>query len=402
MALNLCKEFSNDIYPSMYCTVGIHPTRCSEFNDDPINNAEIIQKLRNIIEDGISDDKVIAIGEIGLDYDRTEFCTIEKQLIGFVCQMELAYEYNLPIFFHSRNAHADFMKCITEIIAKQKEQGECNDKFLRGVVHSFTGTEEELLEILSFGQNIQHTGTGNDNDVDGDRHFLYIGFNGCSLKTQENCDLISKVFANGSYLNHILLETDAPWCGIKNTHASKKYITNGMQKSTPLISSNVSDIGEVDDATGKTQNQSMLNRHLFALSEYTIRKYDKYTTNPAPVVKSKPIKSKKSRQPNESDVTQTHPVVADPIPSAGPTLKETEQMKMIYMRAAMVKDRNEPCTMAHILQIIHSLLTIHSPFPKSVSDNTITELIDNNVEQMSMDALSSIIYDNTVRLFRFK
>ncbi len=80
------------------------------------------------------------------------------------------------MYLHSRSTNGDF----TDIVKKNR------DKFSTGVVHSFTGDEEELNEII---------------DLD-----LYIGINGCSLKTMENCDIVKKI-----PLDRIMLETDCPY-----------------------------------------------------------------------------------------------------------------------------------------------------------------------------------------------
>ncbi|ALC41549.1 CG3358 [Drosophila busckii] len=70
-----------------------------------------------------------------------------------------------------------------------------------GVVHSFTGSLEEAQGILAFGG-------------------LYIGINGCSLKTEENVEVVRQLPND-----RIMLETDCPWCGIRPTHASHKHLT---------------------------------------------------------------------------------------------------------------------------------------------------------------------------------
>ena len=70
-------------------------------------------------------------------------------------------------------------------------------KISEGVVHSFSGDATELKELLSMG--------------------FYIGVNGCSLKTQQNLDVVKLI-----PLDKLMVETDSPYCDIKRTHASFK------------------------------------------------------------------------------------------------------------------------------------------------------------------------------------
>ncbi|XP_034652784.1 putative deoxyribonuclease TATDN1 [Drosophila subobscura] len=173
----------------LYTTVGTHPTRCKEFLPDPEG---YYNQLRSKIE--ANREKVLAVGECGLDYDRLKFCDEETQRLYFEKQLSLAAEFRLPLFLHSRNAHTDFMAILERNRDKLKDCG-------GGVVHSFTGTLEEAQSLLAFGG-------------------LYIGVNGCSLKTEENVEVVRQLPNE-----RIMLETDCPWCGIRPTHASHQFLS---------------------------------------------------------------------------------------------------------------------------------------------------------------------------------
>ncbi|KAF5750594.1 putative deoxyribonuclease TATDN1-like [Tripterygium wilfordii] len=173
----------------LFCTVGVHPTRCKEFEEsgDPQNH---FQALLSLAKEGIEKGKVVAIGECGLDYDRLHFCPAETQKKYFEQQFELAYATKLPMFLHMRAAAEDFC----EILRQNK------DRFCGGVAHSFTGSAEDCNKLLLFGN-------------------LYIGVNGCSLKTLENLDVV-----RGIPVERMMIETDSPYCEIKNTHAGINFI----------------------------------------------------------------------------------------------------------------------------------------------------------------------------------
>ncbi|CAN1277713.1 Deoxyribonuclease TATDN1 [Linum perenne] len=173
----------------LFCTVGVHPTRCTEFDEsgDPENH---FQALLSLAKEGIQKGKVVAVGECGLDYDRLHFCPAEVQKKYFEKQFELAHATKLPMFLHMRAAAEDFC----EIMKSNK----C--RFTGGVTHSFTGTAEESNKLLSFKN-------------------MYIGVNGCSLKTTENLDVVREI-----PIDRMMIETDSPYCEIKNTHAGIKLV----------------------------------------------------------------------------------------------------------------------------------------------------------------------------------
>ena len=188
------EDGSEGVFPKMYSTVGVHPTRCDEFEEKYDGSPErYLEALKTVVRENA--DVVKAIGECGLDYDRLHFCEKETQKKYFQFQFELAKEFDLPLFLHSRNSREDFY----EILKR-------NVKHLRkgAVVHSFTGTREEFEELLALDDKI------------------YIGVNGCSLKTEENVNVVQSI-----PLNRMLLETDAPWCAVKKTHFGNTFLEGG-------------------------------------------------------------------------------------------------------------------------------------------------------------------------------
>lgn len=182
-----------------FSTVGTHPTRCSNFLKDPAGYYAGLRKVLQEHSVGLhpADGVVAAVGEVGLDYDRLHFCPKDVQLPYFVKQLELAAEFKLPLFLHDRNTGGDFYRILAEHRDLLAVRG--------GVVHSFTGTADELAKYLDLG--------------------LYVSINGCSLKTAENLAVAQTI-----PLDRLLIETDGPYCEIKNTHASRQLLLNAGAK----------------------------------------------------------------------------------------------------------------------------------------------------------------------------
>ncbi|KAJ3968753.1 hypothetical protein EV361DRAFT_924419 [Lentinula raphanica] len=192
MALELAKEHG------FYATVGCHPTHSTEFDKFKGGPEAYLDALDQLLQANVKGrGRAVAVGECGLDYDRTHFAAPEVQKKHFRSQLSLAKKYHLPLFLHSRSAHKDFVTILREEgfgINGGKEVGGNG-----GVVHSFTGLVEELAELMSMG--------------------FHVGVNGCSLKTTDNL-----ACAQAINLDLLMLETDAPWCSMTGAHASKVHL----------------------------------------------------------------------------------------------------------------------------------------------------------------------------------
>ncbi len=155
-------------YKNVFAVIGVHPENCDEYDD------KIEEKLTNLCKDK----KVVAIGEIGLDYHYTKE-NKEKQKEVFVKQILLANKLNLPIVIHTRDAIGDTI----EIVRKYKN-------YLKsGVIfHCFNASEEILNEIIGMG--------------------FYVSYGGVITFSNAK-NLIDIVFKTP--LDKILTETDCPY-----------------------------------------------------------------------------------------------------------------------------------------------------------------------------------------------
>ncbi|KAL8878330.1 MAG: hypothetical protein Q9192_008474 [Flavoplaca navasiana] len=142
-------------------------------------------ELEKVAREGMEGGWVVAFGEIGVDFDRLGLCKREVQERWFERQVEVAVKLQLPLFLHSRAAHTTFLRILRPHLPSLPN---------RGLVHSFTGSLPEMQELVNLG--------------------FHIGINGCSLKTEENLEVVREV-----PLGKLQLETDGPWCEIRVSHA---------------------------------------------------------------------------------------------------------------------------------------------------------------------------------------
>lgn len=175
---------------STYATVGISP------NDIPQNEEELLKNI-SIIKELAKNKKVVAIGEIGLDYYWNKD-NKELQLKAFKKQIEIANELNLPIVIHTRDAVMDTIKVLKE-----------NSVVNKGVFHCCPLNRELVKEALKLD--------------------FYISFSGVvTFKNSKNADEIINMVPN----DKILIETDSPYLspepmrGKRNTPINVKYVAN--------------------------------------------------------------------------------------------------------------------------------------------------------------------------------
>lgn len=126
-AVELSQKFSG-----MFAGVGIHPEEIENFAEN--NSIEKISALAK-------EKKVVAIGEIGLDYHwEKDFEKRQLQQKIFIEQLNLARKINLPVCIHEREAHGDTLQILKD-----------NGRGLRGVLHCFSGSLEMAKEVWKMG-----------------------------------------------------------------------------------------------------------------------------------------------------------------------------------------------------------------------------------------------------------
>lgn len=181
-----------DRYPFVYGMLGIHPAAVYELDDAKIN--AIKQKcIEKSVRNG---GKIVAVGEIGLDYYEPD-CRKDIQIKWFERQLELAREVSLPVNIHSRDACEDTLK-----ILREHKAGE-----LGGIIHCYSYSVETAKEYLNMGFKFGIGGV--------------VTFKN-ARKLVETVEFLP--------MDAIVLETDAPYLspvpyrGKRNNSAYLKYV----------------------------------------------------------------------------------------------------------------------------------------------------------------------------------
>ena len=196
-------------YPYVYAAVGYHPENCG-----PCCEADL-EELRTMARE----EKVVAIGEIGLDYYWEENPPAEFQQQVFRAHMALAEELNLPVIVHDREAHADTLAIVREFPK------------VKGVFHCFSGSVEMMQELVKLG--------------------WYVGLDG--PVTYKNARKALEVAA-AVPLERLLIETDAPYMapvplrGSRNDSHNLSYIAEAIAKVRGI---STEEVAEATLANGK-------------------------------------------------------------------------------------------------------------------------------------------------------
>ena len=187
-------------YPHVYAAVGWHPENCAPYTEDSLDALRAWAR----------EPKVVAIGEIGLDYYWEQNPPRELQQRVLRDQLALAQELDLPVIVHDREAHADSLAIVQEFPA------------VRGVFHCFSGSVEMARELLKRG--------------------WYLGFDGPI--TYKNARKALEVLQMCP-LERMVIETDSPYLtpvpnrGRRNDSSTLKYVIDKIAEVKGVSASEV-------------------------------------------------------------------------------------------------------------------------------------------------------------------
>lgn len=220
MALELAQR-----NPGLYACVGIHPHDASTASPEALAAIERLSK----------EDRVVAIGELGLDY-HYDLSPREAQRDAFRNQMEIAVRRNLPIVVHTRESVDEAISMVEEGVRNNPQwKSEGNDlhtRFpaLRGVFHCFPGSPDQVWKLLELGFFVSYPG----------------------IVTFRNSPVAATVKEIG--FDHILLETDSPYLS-PVPHRGKRnepaHVIVVAQKIAEIVGADVEDVMRTTRANAK-------------------------------------------------------------------------------------------------------------------------------------------------------
>lgn len=201
VGLNLAKK-----YPFIYTTLGISP------NDVTENWKNEVNKIEEILKEELQNKKILAIGEIGLDYHYDADKNLQKA--AFIKQIELANKYELPIVIHTRDA-------IMDTLATLKD----NPVHKKGIFHCCPHNRELVKEALKLG--------------------YYISFGGTvTFKNSKNAEEIVKMVP----MNRFVTETDCPYLapepvrGTRNDSRNLKYVVKKLAEFKEVSEQEIAEV----------------------------------------------------------------------------------------------------------------------------------------------------------------
>jgi len=175
-------------YPMFYGTLGVHPSEVAELSEEDMEKIKLLAKH----------EKIVAIGEIGLDYHFEDDPEPEVQKKWFIRQLGLANELKLPVIIHSRDAAKD-----TYDILKEYHRGaEKNPKegFSGGVIHCFSYSVEMAREFIKMG--------------------YFIGLDGpVTFKNGKTAKMVAKEVP----IDRLVVETDCPYMAPEPHRGKRNY-----------------------------------------------------------------------------------------------------------------------------------------------------------------------------------
>lgn len=195
-------------YDLIYATVGLHPHDADKFSQ------EIEADLKTLAKE----DKVVAIGEIGLDYFKN-YSKPENQRLTFMSLLKLAKDLDLPSVIHSRQAQAEILEILKSAMPK------------KSAVHCFSGDENFLKSCLNLG--------------------FFISFT-CNItyKKAQNLRNLVKM----TPLDRLMLETDAPFLapeGLRGKRNEPMYVKSLAEEIARIKGIGIEEVAKVTTETAK-------------------------------------------------------------------------------------------------------------------------------------------------------